>query len=421
MKLLFFALSTAGFGETVIGLSLARQLAPLGVESQFIISPVSETVLKRSGMRYTVIEQKMGRLARLLIDEDVRQFKPDAIVLADYYTFTGVFEQRFGLRPWFIEEYGLPILPIDIWEWVKTPFAVDMFEEDRPVDDHLLQMSTWLRPVPLAHPERDGKAVPYRLWEGSERVTRRTKGHLATTFGMGERDPLVLLTVAPWQQQPEENYLSNIGVHVLRGVPALLTHYLRQLPEQTHFMIVGEAPPEIAAQLGDDRVHVLPSCSPARFTTLIGAADLVLSLNIGATTVARAVTSDIPSVVLTNGFAVHDADEAAKAEARIGGFTPTVRDWLSGMLPLHTFRMWPLGWHDFLTPVLTDNPYTDALTTIELLDERAVVEGLTRELYDPATRDARAAARASYLALLDSSVDTRETFAGLASGLGLTL
>jgi hypothetical protein len=421
MRLLFFALSTAGYGETVIGLSLARQLQSAGVESQFVISPVSEQILKRSGLRYTLIEQRMGRLARLLIDEQVRQFRPDAIVLADYYTFSGVFQNRFGLHPWFIDEYQVPVLPIDIWEWARTPFAVDMFEEDRPVDKRLMDMPAWLRPVPLAHPERGGQAYPFRLWEESERVTRRTRAHLFDTFGLGSRDRLVLLTIAPWQQLPEDKYLSSIGTHVLRGVPRLLAHYLRQLPDTTHFLILGQAPPELAG-LPADRTHVLPPCSPARFTTLLGACDLVLSLNAGATTVARALISDIPAIVLVNGLAVGTPEAVEEAGAAIGsGLTSAVRDWLAGMLPLHKFRMWPLGFYDFLEPLLAANPYTEALTTIELLDEKAVVAGISRELYDIATMDAKAAARARYLAVLDAEVSTRKMFAELASDLGLTL
>lgn len=420
MKLLFFALSTAGYGETTIGMSLAEQLRPLGVDSHFICSPISEKVLKRTGVRYTTIDQRMGRLARLLIDEAVSDFGPHAIVLADYFTFTGVFENRFGLEPWFVEEYQLPILPIDIWEWEKTPFAIDMFEEDRTVDKRILEMDVHLRPVPLAHPERQGRAYPFRLWEGSERVSRRTKHHLFTTLGLGPKDRLVMLTIAPWQQLPEDRYLSAIGTQVLRGVPRLLAHYLRQLPPTTHFMVVGQLPPEMAS-IPADRVHAIPPCSPARFTSMLGSCDLLLSLNVGASTLGRAVQSDIPAVVLTNGFAVRDPEDIERVEAELSGLTPAVREWLAGMLPLHRMRMWPLGFHDFLDPILTANPYTEAFLNVEMLDEAAVVEGMDRALYDTATREQMTAARARYLATLDSQVNTRETFAEVAGRVGLTL
>ncbi|MGW1022914.1 DUF6365 family protein [Streptomyces sp. NPDC002577] len=420
MRLLFFALSTAGYGETVIGTSLAQQLRPLGVQSHFVISAISEPVLKRSGIPHTLIDQKMGPLARLIVDDLVETYRPDAIVLADYFTFSGVFQNRYRLQPWFIEEYGLPILPIDIWEWEKTSFAIDMFEEDRHVDKRILEMPAHLRPVPLAHPEREGRAYPFRLWEGTERVSRRTKQHLFTTFGLGPQDRLVMLPVANWQQLPEDRYDSSIGTHVLRGVPRLLAHYLAQLPETTHFLVIGQAPPEVGG-LPVERTHVLPPCSPARFSTLLGSCDLVLSLNIGATTLARAITSDIPGIALTNSFAVPGTDAVEQVAERLGGLTGFVREWLTGMVPLHRLRMWPLGFHDFLEPILTANPYTDAFPDIELLDEPAVVQGIERALYDTETRDRYAAARAAYLTLLDTQVDTRAAFTEAASRAGLTL
>jgi hypothetical protein len=230
----------------------------------------------------------------------------------------------------------------------------------------------------------------------------------------------MMLAVAPWQQLPEERYLSSIGTHVLRGVPRLLAHYLEQLPETTHFLFVGHVPPELAG-LPAERTHALPPCSPARFTTLLGSSDLVLGLNIGSTTLGRALMSDITAVTLTNGFAVPDAAAIQDVEDRLGGLTGTVRDWLTDMLPLHRLRMWPLGFHAFLDPILTANPYTDAIVDLELLDEVAVVRSLEQALYDSATRDRLAAARADYLKILDTQVDTCAAVAEAASRVGLTL
>lgn len=418
MKLLFFAMSTAGYGETTIGMSLAEQLQAIGIESHFVSTVISEQLLRRSKIPYTVLDQRMGRLARLLIDEVVTEFKPDGIVLSDYYTYTGVFEHRFGLDPWFIDEYQLPILPIDIWEWDKTSFAVDMFGEERTVDKRILAMEASLRPVPLAHPGRRDRAYPFRLWPSSERVSRRTKQHLFTTFGLGPRDRLVLITIAHWQQLAAERYISPIGTQVLRGVPWLLAHYLRQLPDSTHFAIIGQVPPELAA-LPAGRTHALPSCSPTRFSTLLGASDLVLGLNVGASTLGRAVLSDIPAVVLTNSYAIPDARAVAEAEAGLDGLTDTVRDWLAGIVPLHRMRMWPLGFYSFLEPILSANPYTSTYTDLELLDEPAAVRGIEQALYDSQTRNRLAAARADYLATVDDQVDTPASFAAAASRLGL--
>src|ERR1017187_1332002 len=94
---------------------------------------------------------------------------------------------------------------------------------------------------------------------------------------------------------------------------------------------------------------------------------------------------------------------------------------LAGMLPLHKIRIWPLGFYDFLERLLTANPYAGTFTNLELLDEVAVVEGIERALYDSGTRDRLAVARADYLTILDTEVDTRKAFTEAASHVGLTL
>ncbi|MGH3416223.1 MAG: DUF6365 family protein [Actinocrinis sp.] len=420
VRLLFMAMSSAGFGETLIGMSLARQLRRAGVQSHFVIDGTSETLLRGSEFTYTVLDASMGPLARLLVDEVVDGFRPDAIVLSDYFTFHGVFSKRFRLDAWFVESYGLPILPIDIWEWDRSPFKVDVFVgKHLDVSRHILELPVYLRPVPVAHLDDGGdpKVLPFRLWEGDEKVTRRTRNHLRTTFGAPPGARLVLLAVAGWQQG---KYDDDNGDRIAAKVPELLAHYLAQLPEQAHFVIVGTVPPALRG-LPADRVHTIPSCSPSRFNVLLGSVDLVLTLNVGATTLARAVLSDIPGMCLTNSHGADGDEGIAKLEGEFGGLSPFVRDWLGETTPMYPFRMWPLGFHTFLDPLVTDNPYMSTIVHAELLDEAAVLSGLNRVLFDAGTRDALAAARAGYLAQLARHRDTAQVFADAAALCGLDM
>src|ERR1700722_3176669 len=125
MRVLFSAVCSTGFGETLIGVSLADQLRQLGVTSHFIVEPHALRTLVRSsakdpGHEYTVIEPRMGPFARILVDDAITTFRPDAIVLADYLTHCRTFTRTYLLDPWFIESYGVPVIPIDIWELEKT-------------------------------------------------------------------------------------------------------------------------------------------------------------------------------------------------------------------------------------------------------------------------------------------------------------
>jgi len=152
---------------------------------------------------------------------------------------------------------------------------------------------------------------------------------------------------------------------------------------------------------------------------MLQAADAVLSLNIGGTTVWRAVMSGVPAMVLGNSYRLRDAADIDRADALAGGFTDFVRDAVTEVVPLHPFRMWPLGFFSFLRPLLAGNPYADAVAQAEVLDERAVVAGLADLLYDDRYRTARIAAQDGYAGQVLALPPTGEVFTAMAARLGL--
>jgi hypothetical protein len=425
MRLLFSAVCPTGFGETLIGVSLADQLRKVGVTSHFIIEPHALRMLvrdsKHPGHEYTVLEPQMGPLAKLVVDDVIATFRPDAIVLADYLTHCRTFDRRYHLDPWFIESHGLPVIPIDIWELEKAGFTVDLAtDDDYEINEHFRGLPAQLRPVPLAHLEPDGtgRARPFRVWDREDRVSARTRGHLRTTLGLEKQDKLVLLATAAWQLGKGGIRHRKQVIPVRDAMPRILAHYLQQLPPQTHFLLAGEAP-EALAELPGDRIHRLPPCLPERFGNLLGAADAILSMNIAATTVTRAVMAGVPAMVLGNRFDIQDAEDAEKAEAEIGGFSPVVREQLPGALPLHPFRLWPLSYYKFLTPLLTANPFSGAVSHAEILDEQAVTGGLTRLLYDQQTRSQALASQSAYADQVRALPDTGAVFTETLERIGI--
>jgi hypothetical protein len=431
MRLLFSAVCPTGFGETLIGVSLADQLRKLGVTSHFIIQPHALRMLVRSrndpGHQYTVLEPEMGSLAKLLVDDAIATFRPDAIVLADYLTHCRTFSRTYHLDPWFIESRGVPVIPIDIWELEKTSYSIDLAtDDDAEVNEHFRDLPAQLRPVPLAHLEPDGtcRARPFRVWDREDRVSARTRNHLRTTLGLEKQDKLVLLATAAWQLGKGIRHRKQV-IPVRDAMPRILAHYLQQLPPRTHFLLAGEAP-EVLADLPGDRIHRLPPCLPDRFGNLLGAADAILSMNISATTVTRAVMAGVPAMVLGNRFDIQDTEDAEKAEAELGGFSPVVREQLPSAMPVHPFRLWPLSYYKFLTPLLTDNPFTGAVTQAEILDEQAVTGGLTRLLFDQPTRSEALAKQSAYADRVRALPDTPTVFTetlehiGIGSGMVVT-
>jgi hypothetical protein len=172
---------------------------------------------------------------------------------------------------------------------------------------------------------------------------------------------------------------------VARQVPLLLASTLARLGGRVHVLHVGpEASP--AWDAWGSRYRFEGQVAPERLHDLMDAADLLLSLNTTATTGFAAAAIGLPTVVVMNSHA-GSADDLV---AQIPDPSEALRAWLAEAAPLHAFRLWPLGLHEFLTPVLAGNPFAETFRQVELLETDAMLETCRALLFD---EDAAAAER----------------------------
>jgi hypothetical protein len=398
MRLLYISLTTSQAGEVMIALNFAKQFAGDDVQHYFVVPPNLAPKIEEHGYPHTVLNPEIGAGARGLLDDVVKQVKPDLIIVADYFTHMVFFdyhlEGEHGLDPWFIMDYGIPVLPIDIWEWESTDFSLDITTGlALPMDKRILEMPMHLRPVPTGKPEATGAGYPYLLTKDTDKLTAERRATVRAGLNVSDSDRLLVVPMSNWQQ-PEEAH-PTVG-RMARRVPELVAHYLRQLPAQTKFVFVGGVPAQIEA-LPADQLRILPHQSADDYSAILGSSDGTLVLNPPATTLIRAVLADLPGMYVTNGFLVENEADIDKVGQELGGLSPTVREWIATSLPVHRFREWPMAFYNFMEPLLNGNPYLDAVVHNEILDEKAVVDGLTTLLYDKPTQDRLAAARADYL------------------------
>lgn len=418
MKVLFIAVSTRGYGETLIGLSLAKRLRTVGVEPYFLVERRAEPLLAHSGLPFAVLDLQMGPFAELVVDDVITSVRPDLVILSDYFTYYRVLSNLFHIDPWLIDSYDIPVVPIDIWEWEHTSFQIDVFggsymESSR----RILDMPAYLQPVPLCHViPTSAKAHPFSISAGEDDVSVRTRKHLRTVLGLEENDKLVVLSLAPWQIMDHDDADCN---RIARCVPELLFHYLGALPDHVHIANVGERF-ACLERLPSSRVHYIPPCSPDRFNVLLGSADLFITLNIGATTLTKAVLRGIQGLVLVNSYAFRTSDDVQRfVTSRAVAPDIHTTEWLHQNLPLYPFKMWPLGFDQFLRPLLANNPYTRTFATVELFDEAAVAEALTGLLFDEGIRRHMAEEQVEYRRLLSRLDDVCTVFGDVARASGL--
>ncbi|GGX91786.1 DUF6365 family protein [Streptomyces hiroshimensis] len=422
MRVLFMSPLAKSLHETTIGLDLADQLKGAGVVAHFVIDADNEDQLKTAGYPYTVITPAMGGRVREEVGRVVGEFRPDAIVLSDYLAHWLTHLVSYETDPWYVQDFGVPVIPLDLHDLTNTTRELEVLGKTVVADGNLLDMPVHLHPVPMGRPEAraGGLGLPYRANSGIEPLTDAARAEVRRLLGLGGAERLLMFPTLPWQEIMQTRAGPRTRELAVR-VPQLIGHYLRQLPDDTHFVVAG--PYLDGLGLPPERVHVESSYTAQRYHALLGASDAVMSAFMLSYALERAVLADVPGMFTLNSHAMGEAAGAGGRRAGApDGLSPAVRGWLAdfpGAVP--SFHMWPLSWNKVVGPLLVDNPFADTTVRTELFDEQGVVEALTGILYDPLVRGRLAEARAAYRDGIDRLPATAEVFATAAQRVGLSL
>ncbi|MEU3524164.1 DUF6365 family protein [Streptomyces sp. NPDC038707] len=423
MRLVFLAALAKTLHEVTIGLDLAEQLTDAGVESHFVVNPYNEDQLRTAGLPHTLVEPDLGAGVADVVRRVVKEFRADAVVLVDYLAHWMTFKVGYRTDPWFVEDLGLPVIPLDLYDLESTSRRVEILGTTMEVDDNLLRMPVQLLPVPMNRPRvtASGRGLPYRLTRTMAPLTARARAETRRALGVPEGARLLMVPTLPWQRLMREHAAPPTRLLADR-LPRLLGGRLARLPRDTHVLLTGPLFEGFAEALPAGRLHHRPEYTAAEYHRLLGSCDAVFSFHLPSYALDRALFADVPGLLAVNNHRVDGPEDVDRLAAALpGGLTAPVRAWLTEYPePLPDFHMWPLRWNEVLRPLLAHNPFTDTVLRAEILDDDSLVDGLTRVLYDDTARDRLAAARAAYRDALAALPATADTFAEAAVRLGLT-
>lgn len=418
MRLLVLSVLRKTLHETTLGVDLLTQLRSAGVECHFVIDAFNEDQLVAARFPHTVVDPALGAGVRAVVVDVARKFRPDAVLLADYLGHWMTLEVTYGCDPWFVDELGLPLIPMDLYDLANTDRTVEILGKATPVSDRLLTLPAHLQPVPMNRPvaPAGGPGMPYRATRAVEPLTTARRSAVRRSLGLRDGERLLMVPTLPWQRLMAQHAGGPAKVLAAR-LPDLIAHYLNRLPGETHFLFTGPVFEGVDG-LPPDRSHLFGDYTAAGYDELLGAADAIMTFHVPSFALERAVFADVPGMMCLNGFDVATPGDVAKLDAEFGGLTPAVAAWLTAH-PAPAFHMWPLSWNAVLGPMLDGNPFTEGVSRAEIFDERSVLDGLTRLLYDDRTVAELAEARARYRDLIDGIPPTPEVFDSAARRLGL--
>lgn len=307
-----------------------------------------------------------------------------SIVLCDFLT-TNYTLRRFGVDPAFLFDFGLPVLTLDTWEHGKTGTVVDVFGgQEWDIGSWIGRTAGRLIPVPIGSVDVPGAycSLPDPL-----KIGRPTRRHIRSNLGVDADSKAVLFCTADWQHGAQGPNRPKVSTQL----PQILAGYLARLGPNIRLIHVG--PTELPIDM-DGRYLWMPPMRPTDFDRLLNSVDMVLSANVSATSLGKAIALGIPVLVVRNSYSAKTVEEL---EAVVpGGITPGVRAWAGDCLPLYPFSMWPLGFWKFLRPLLDFNPYCSAINMVELTDDSGFLDVCRSLLFDEKSRQSNIQRQAEY-------------------------
>jgi len=400
---LFVAAQTA-FGEAVLGLGIARELHARGDRIVVLAGDALSVLTERTPFTTIALTREQYRSD---VAGTIRKIASDvhaaSIVLLDATLVYRAFKAQ-GSDATFVRDAGTTVIGLDVWNTRESGLSWDLCGTTLEHTKRSLDVTRRLVPVPFARPTGlPGlyNALPPALARGEDE-----REEIRADLGLGRADRLLLLTSARWQDPTLQAHES--GRRTAATLPLLAGELIGRLGKSVRVVHVGPAPYEMPS-LGSRYTWLAPR-TPPRFAKILAAADLLVSWNFSATTIVSAIAAGLPVVLGINSYEGNAAEVTARLPEPP---SPALRAWLAKASPLPAFRVWPLGLHKFLAPAAKANPYTEAMRTVEFLEEGSAVDAMRSLLFDEAARAALREAQAGYgrvVAKLPSAADLVDAY-----------
>lgn len=376
----FISLGSIAFGETIIALQFSFSLSDEDFMSHFFVAP-NNSILFQNKLRHHVTELYPGKpkINMLLINDCVEKYPPDIIILSDFLTFE-ISANDYGLTLDYLRQFGVPILSFDSYEWDSTGYTLDFLPGiKKQVVSRLDEMDGILRPCPLNKPQPPNDRVfCYSFIKQIQNNFYDRGFSTKINLGIPKPEPVVFSATAPWQS-PKARTCPRWPF--VDSVPMLIQEHLDKTGLPLHWIRVGETETHAVTSHNRITIHDYPALPPAQFDDLLHSSDLLITLNIAATTLVKRISRGGAALLFWNSVNAEKAEDF--------GNYPHVKiddvmlESLGDLYPIRPFRMFPLGWFDFLSHVLKDNLYLNTFYQTEILDLQATSKLLECILFTP--------------------------------------
>lgn len=382
-RILFITLGSLSSGEFTIANEFCKKLPEGEYSILFLTSTKGVSFLKQEHFNYILLtpsetESVVGtkQKNRQKTQEALDEFQPDYIIISDVYTMWYSVSWS-GVDIDLLKSSGALVGSIDSYQFKDTTYIQDYYggyvaELPKLIED----CDFVIRYSPINKCFEQSSRVKCTYLFDLKEPEEKARITFGEEYHTRKNEKVVFMTTSNWESL-NINRLPAL-TNLIRWVPRIIVECLKELTGNITIIHVGPQPLDIEFKNTDILYRYHKFLDPDEYNACLRYSDLFITTNIISTTLAQAVYHNTPAIVLQNNKYIDFS--------QMTGVLEKMPDWYRQMAKdvrvAYPFRLFPFGWHEFLKPLLEDNPFCSTFVQANLFKKNQIVKMLRTYLYE---------------------------------------
>lgn len=376
------ALGMLSNGEITIAIEILRRIPKNEAQILFVVHEKMSKQVVSNGFSVATLSSNSQIENFACFNQAVKYFEPDLILCADVFTmdFSATWS-GIGIKE--VKAIGVPVGTLDDYEWESTHFIQDFAGVPmRMKADLITQCDFLVRPSPVNRPEKAtaNHIINCSLFDmgGLLEIYHnniRMKSAFRESLGIKTDSKVIMVANSPWQYV--EVGRSFESARLIEWIPRLIHNYLSALEVPTTVLHVGGREWTFAGSTQIEYRHYT-RLDPVDYNRMIHCSDLFCGTNLISVTLSQAALCGVPIVLFQNDKCI-DFCRLESVLDRMPEWYRTMAGEVKKVLP---FKVFPWGWHRFLSPVMKDNLYDELFDKAPIFQPKKSIDLLRKNLFD---------------------------------------
>ena len=372
IRVIFIVTSFWSLGELLIAQQFAQSIQEQGDEVLFIIPPTHKEKLEATEIKHICLVPKSRKLNRIIFNEVNDKFKPNLVILSDFLNYNFA-DTHYGLFREDLELFKCKLATFDNFDWNVRRKHMDTygFISDIPRKVNIEDYGARIIPCPIANPliKNDGEEYRYYIVKDRTQFSDKERDQLREKhqINVNTNKKVILVSAAKWQKTHAKHVNIDSFIELSNHI---FNDLLIRLAKEHLIILIGSTESKF---LDIENIIQLESMPTKDFEEYIAISDLYIGKNITSTSMIKIAFSGVPCVNIINSFTTTD-----NLPNKEDGF-----DYKMKLKKIHAYKymMYPVGWYDFLSPVIKDNLYGEIIQFCEQFEMDQTINKIESLLY----------------------------------------